>query len=68
MAISPVPLGLRDPPVRDKLYGPAVVVVVGVEVGGEGGLANRNVNVLQKSPPPFHGQQPGEFKVFMEPE
>lgn len=46
------------PPVRDKLYGPAVVGV----------LAKRNINVLQKSPPSFHRRQPGEFKVFMEPE
>lgn len=45
------------PPVRDKLYGPAVVGVV----------AKGNINVLQKSPPSFHRRQPGEFKVFMEP-
>lgn len=52
------------PPVRDKLYGP-----VAAAIGGGGGmLVKRNINVLQKSPPSFHWRQPGEFKVFMEPE
>lgn len=32
-----------------------------------GAAAKGNINVLQKSPPPFHRRQTGEFKVFMEP-